>query len=234
MNVKQKLANILGDFESQEKIADLWKDVNGADVKKVRLVYDLETGSYQVESLTHDSNGTVEHDFKLNTKAGEAVETIKNLESGSEKVIESTVNMTSLRTPEPVPQSVVDAINSDAKTTAEAVATSKIPVQTQASTTTAPAVDTVKASSSANVSESSMSSMPPMTWEEIEMQRDVAFKVINFFIGFIIATFGLLYAYCRMSKKESLEQERKARAKNIFYGEPTQQTFFDFLATQNE
>jgi hypothetical protein len=31
-----------------------------------------------------------------------------------------------------------------------------------------------------------------------------------------------------------LEQERKARAKNIFFGEPGQETFFDFLASQNE
>lgn len=64
----------------------------------------------------------------------------------------------------------------------------------------------------------------------MEMQRDVAFKIIYFFVLFIIATFGLLYAYFKLSKKEELEQQRKARAKGIFFGEPTQQTFFDFLS----
>jgi hypothetical protein len=39
----------------------------------------------------------------------------------------------------------------------------------------------------------------------MEMQRDVAFKIIYFFILFIIATFGLLYAYFKMSKKEQIE-----------------------------
>lgn len=66
------------------------------------------------------------------------------------------------------------------------------------------------------------------------MQRDVAFKIVYFFILFIIGTFGLLYAYFKMSKKESLEDQRKARAKGIFFGEPSQQTFFDFLSGQND
>ena len=68
----------------------------------------------------------------------------------------------------------------------------------------------------------------------MEMQRDIAFKIVYFFILFIIGTIGLLYAYFKMSKKEQIEQERKARAKGVFFGEPSQQTFFDFLAGQND
>jgi len=33
------------------------------------------------------------------------------------------------------------------------------------------------------------------SWDELDSQRDIAFKVMYFFIVFIIATFGLLYAY---------------------------------------
>jgi len=36
-------------------------------------------------------------------------------------------------------------------------------------------------------------------WNEMEKQRDVAFKIMYFFIVFIIATFGLLYTYFKMS-----------------------------------
>jgi hypothetical protein len=32
-------------------------------------------------------------------------------------------------------------------------------------------------------------------WDSLDMQRDIAFKIVYFFIVFIIATFGLLYAY---------------------------------------
>lgn len=32
-------------------------------------------------------------------------------------------------------------------------------------------------------------------WDSLDMQRDIAFKIVYFFIVFIIGTFGLLYAY---------------------------------------
>jgi hypothetical protein len=41
-----------------------------------------------------------------------------------------------------------------------------------------------------------------LTPEEIEMQRDIAFKIVYFFIAFIIMTFGLLYAYYKVDQKE--------------------------------
>ena len=66
------------------------------------------------------------------------------------------------------------------------------------------------------------------------MQRDVAFKIVYFFILFIMWTIGLLYAYFKVSKKEEQENQRKARAKGVFFGEPSQQTFFDFLSGQND
>jgi len=39
-------------------------------------------------------------------------------------------------------------------------------------------------------------------WDALDMQRDIAFKIVYFFIVFIVATFGLLYAYFQMSKQE--------------------------------
>lgn len=37
-------------------------------------------------------------------------------------------------------------------------------------------------------------------WDEIEAQRDIAFKIMYFFIVFILATFGMLYAYFKMAQ----------------------------------
>jgi lipopolysaccharide export LptBFGC system permease protein LptF len=43
-------------------------------------------------------------------------------------------------------------------------------------------------------------------WDELDMQRDIAFKVMYFFIVFIIGTFGLLFAYFQMSQKQEEEE----------------------------
>jgi sensor domain CHASE-containing protein len=46
-------------------------------------------------------------------------------------------------------------------------------------------------------------------WENMELQRDVAFKIMYFFIVFIIATFGLLYTYFKMSQKAEEDARRE-------------------------
>ena len=69
-----------------------------------------------------------------------------------------------------------------------------------------------------------------LTPEEIEMQRDIAFKIVYFFIAFIIMTFGLLYAYYKVDQKEQEREKRDSRTKGIFFEEPNQKSFFDFLA----
>ena len=69
-----------------------------------------------------------------------------------------------------------------------------------------------------------------LTPEEVEMQRDIAFKIVYFFIAFIIMTFGLLYAYYKVDQKEQEREQREKRTKGIFFDEPNQKTFFDFLA----
>lgn len=55
-------------------------------------------------------------------------------------------------------------------------------------------------------------------WENLELQRDLAFKIVYFFIFFIVATFGLLYAYFKIDEKEKIKEEREARAKGTFGG----------------
>lgn len=46
-------------------------------------------------------------------------------------------------------------------------------------------------------------------WNDLEKQRDIAFKIMYFFIVFILFTFSLLYAFFRMTQKEQEERMQK-------------------------
>uniref|UniRef100_A0A7S3CJU0 Uncharacterized protein n=1 Tax=Strombidium rassoulzadegani TaxID=1082188 RepID=A0A7S3CJU0_9SPIT len=76
-------------------------------------------------------------------------------------------------------------------------------------------------------------------YDDLDAQRDLAFKIVYFFIVFIVITFGLLYVYFRMHQSEvKQEQERKqraSRAKNAQFSNlaaGNEDTFFDFLVGQ--
>uniref|UniRef100_A0A7S3MT98 Uncharacterized protein n=1 Tax=Strombidium inclinatum TaxID=197538 RepID=A0A7S3MT98_9SPIT len=69
------------------------------------------------------------------------------------------------------------------------------------------------------------------SWEDLEAQRDMAFKIVYFFITFAIVTFGLLYVYFRINKDE-LERERENKATRMPMAHD--ENFFDFLAGQME
>jgi len=68
-------------------------------------------------------------------------------------------------------------------------------------------------------------------WADLEKQRDIAFKIMYFFIVFIIATFSLLYAYFRMTQSSEREaSQRKGGKGQAIRGQ--QPNFFDFIAGQ--
>ena len=111
MTMKQKLASIMKDIEDQSKLNDIWKNLDGGDHKKISVKIDLDAGTYEVKNQHKDSNRTIEHHYSLNTKTGDAVESLKNVTSGSEKVIESHIDVQTLKAPTSVPQNVIDAMN---------------------------------------------------------------------------------------------------------------------------
>ena len=53
--------------------------------------------------------------------------------------------------------------------------------------------------------------------DEFDKQREMAFKIMYFFLSFIILTFMMLYVYYKLDQKHMLEDERKKKAKGIFY-----------------
>ena len=38
----------------------------------------------------------------------------------------------------------------------------------------------------------------PQSWEDLEAQREMAFKIVYFFMGLIAITFGALYVYFKL------------------------------------
>ena len=50
---------------------------------------------------------------------------------------------------------------------------------------------------------------------DLEQQRDLAFKIMEFMIGFIIVTFGLLFVFFRMTQEQSERESRKAAGRNV-------------------
>ena len=57
------------------------------------------------------------------------------------------------------------------------------------------------------------SSILQSEWDEAEAQRDIAFKIMYFFIAFILCTFSMLYAYFRMVQQSEIEARQARRAK---------------------
>jgi len=106
------------------------------------------------------------------------------------------------------------------------------PPKAVATATVAPVVVTQKISDGSTKEETPEADDVTAQWENLELQRDLAFKIVYFFIFFIVATFGLLYAYFKIDEKEKIKEEREARAKGTFYGNANQSSFFDFLAGQ--
>lgn len=68
-------------------------------------------------------------------------------------------------------------------------------------------------------------------WADLEKQRDIAFKIMYFFIVFIIATFSLLYAYFRMTQNSEREEAQRKGVKGQA-NRGQQPNFFDFIAGQ--
>lgn len=65
-------------------------------------------------------------------------------------------------------------------------------------------------------------------WDDLEMQRDIAFKIMYFFIIFIVMTFGLLYLYFRLNKQAE-EEEAARRGQKPITDNNDDRTFKNFL-----
>ena len=122
MTLKQKLTNILEDLNSEDKADELWKKyAKIEDMKKISVDFDTESGKIEVQSKNLDINGQPVLDWELNTKTGDIVQTSRNATTGSERIVEKQVDLSTLKNPDPVPQAVFDVTNSNAVKSVTAV-----------------------------------------------------------------------------------------------------------------
>ena len=159
-------------------------------MKKLLVEFDLENDQIKMKSDAVNVNGEALFEWTLDPETGEIMEATREQDASKEKIIERQVNPDSLENAE-----VVKAL--------EKIEAAKPDFINQAAEVTQ---DTIAANQT-TIEESSTEAAAGMDFDSLDMQRDMAFKIVYFFIVFIVATFGLLYAYFQMNKKE-LEEEQ--------------------------
>ena len=159
-------------------------------MKKLLVEFDLENDQIKMKSDAVNVNGEALFEWTLDPETGEIMEATREQDASKEKIIERQVNPDSLENSEVVKAlekieaAKPDFINQTAEVTQDTIAANQTTIE-----------------------ESSTEAAAGMDFVALDMQRDMAFKIVYFFIVFIVATFGLLYAYFQMNKKE-LEEEQ--------------------------
>lgn len=198
MSLKQKLANILESFADKSENKDIWGDAPEGEAHpgNVTLHLDTEHNNVGVYSDDVDAKGRPVQQWEMNTQSGHITETKRTKDGGEVQITQRDVDVTTLNK-----EQNDKMVQRDSEDTHEWIA--KLEAKSDHSAESAE-----KAASSSNdvVDE----------WQDLEKQRDIAFKIMYFFIVFIIATFSLLYAFFRMTQNS--EQEAAMR-KGIAKGE---------------
>lgn len=214
----QKLQNILQDFEKQTVVDGLWQDLTPeakqGPLRKFKVEFDLDKQQIGVSTKATDNDGKPLYEWTLDSNLGQ-IEHIKRIPIVNPKLL---------------PKAETNIEKVDAKS----VPAVPEPFSTKEVEYPAP-VDAVYKQ---QPKEAIVEKVDPTTsngepqWDNLESQRDLAFKIVYAFIMFIIATFSLLYAYYKLDKKEQEQQARENRAKGAVSGKGSDRTFFDFLAGQ--
>jgi len=214
-------------LKKQEVINEFWRKANEKQVeenlKKIVIEFDLEKDLIHMSSDAKNVNGDAMMDWNLDTKTGEIIEATREKDGSKEKIIEREVSPESLHNEE-----VAAALEKIEANKPEAISSVIAKVSTQEETESASNSSEQTTTDAA----SSAGGGSPMNMTDLDMQRDIAFKIVYFFIVFIVATFGLLYAYFQMNKKELEEEERRMNIKHQSRNKNkgNDHTFFDFLA----
>ena len=169
MTLKQKLANILEDFNQPGRLDELWKNLeNTNDTKSFTIDFDAESGKIDIHSQNQNAQGQPILEWSLDTNKGDIISTTRNVTTNSERVVEKTIDVTTLHNPDPVPVAVVEAMNStisDSPKAQEAKAATSAVVSPAPATTT---TTTAAASTNTTVAASSSSSITA-NWDDMEM-----------------------------------------------------------------
>jgi len=178
--VYQKLKDIMADLGTNQGIHQLWKDVSPEEqaqyLSKINISFDTENGMIEVSSKALDTHDKPIYDWKFDSGIG-SMSSVRR-EHDHEEIAPST------------------------PTDAAPVTTAAAPVASEPQVAVKPVTE-VK-----TISKTPAKKLDPNSpeWQDMEMQRDIAFKIVYFFIGFIAMTFGLLYAYYKIDQKAQEEE----------------------------
>jgi hypothetical protein len=164
-----------GDLEDMFRKPDDDDDEESA-LQNINVNFDLKTGKIKLTSAATNTEGKSLYGYDLDTKTGAIEVTTRDAYSTTERVVEKSVDPKTL---------IFDAT----------IDVPKELLQNNGPFATSP-VETKEQKAYAD-----MTPEEQREWDEIEMQRDIAFKIMYFFIAFVFATFGLLYIYFKMHQK---------------------------------
>lgn len=214
LSVKAKLADLLESLKSQEELAELFdlaKDTKvGPNLNNFTVSIDTANSEVDVVSNAQDAQGRPLYEWKLDPSHKLETITTHDENGTNEKVKEKHVE-----------QAEIDHAKFSEFVKDEAEVTKEFVNQMN---------ETKEASQKA--------SFKDMSWDEAEAQRDIAFKVMYFFITLVIITFGVLYAYFSMVQKaENAARQMRKGAKGTLDDQSTEgreMTFADFLSGQTD
>lgn len=208
LTLQDKLKSISKDLKSADQLSALWdgvKDTNNQHLSQFNVNFNSETNAIDIHSTAVDTEGLPLYQWHQ-AQDGTVKSTIRDATEEKQAPVKEEQPATPVETEAPKTEAKPETVEKKAPSTLQTVTTSGFEAGYQ------------------------IDSKTYLTPEEIEMQRDVAFKIVYFFIAFIIMTFGLLYAYYKVDQKEQEREQREKRTKGIFFEEPNQKSFFDFLA----
>jgi hypothetical protein len=207
---KQKMVDMMKSLKKQETVNEFWKTATPEQresvLDKIVMQFDLTQNRIVLQSSKKNVNGDPLFEWTLDADTGEIIESTRQEDASSERIVERQVNPESLE-------------NAEVKKALAVIEANK--------------PDLLKKDTTPKNDEEASSADDAASMSNLDMQRDMAFKIVYFFIVFIVATFGLLYAYFQMNKKELEEEEQRLAIKHRVRSKgsaQSEQTFFDFLA----
>jgi hypothetical protein len=187
---------MMDELKQSGTLNEFWRDLTPeqqeSSMDKIVMTFDLKNNEVNMHSDSKNSKGDPMFEWNLNPVTGDIVESTRKADATSEKIIERQISPASLHNDEI--QHAIERIEATKPA-------SYVPVAAGAIATASGNIVAKDA-----VTQESSATAAPIDWDSLDMQRDLAFKIVYFFIVFIVATFGLLYAYFQMNQKE-LEDE---------------------------
>lgn len=191
LSMKQKLAGLIDTFKKEGAAKEIWGDkvvAESSAMQQVTVHIDTQNSMLGIYTDEVDVKGRPVLQWEMNTEIGHVVETTRSKDGQQVKVIEKDSPVLKSHKPSPVNNY---SNNQQYKSSAPA------------------------GNSDADLTTSGEKIIDISgEMQDVEAQRDIAFKIMFFFISFILGTYGILYWIFRCVENKRQEDELKEGVKN--------------------